>query len=115
MKKTRVNSSSDATRKKLPPALTPEGRESQLISAAMNLAEKQLLDGTATSQVITHFLKLGTEKYEREIEKLRKENALLQAKTESLESAKRMEELYDKAIKSMKDYSGLSGEDEEDI
>lgn len=115
MKKTRVSSDSSVTRKKLAPALTPEGRENQLIALSMDLAEKQLLDGTATSQVITHFLKLGTEKYEREIEKLRKENALLQAKTESLESAKRMEELYDKAIKSMKEYSGYSGDDDEEL
>ena len=115
MKKTRVNSGSEVTRKKLAPALTPEGRENQLIALSMDLAEKQLLDGTATSQVITHFLKLGTEKYEREIEKLRKENALLQAKTESLESAKRVEELYEKALISMKTYSGIGGADDEDV
>lgn len=113
MKKTRVNSSSDVAQKKLAPALTVEGRENQLIALSYNAAEKQLLDGTASAQVITHFLKLGTAKYEMEIEKLKKENALLQAKTESLESAKRVEELYEKALKSMKDYSGINGSDED--
>ena len=96
------------------PALTPEGRENQLISLAVNLAEKQLKEGTASSQVIAHFLKLGSTKERLEKEKLAEENKLLKAKTEALQSAKRVEELYADAIAAMKRYSGNGrGEDDE--
>ena len=94
-----------------PPALTPEGRENQLISLAIDLAEKQLSEGTASSQVITHYLKLGSTKERLEKEKLEKENELLKARTESLQSAKRVEELYKEALNAMKRYSGKSGDD----
>lgn len=94
-----------------PPALTPEGRENQLISLAIDLAEKQLSEGTASSQVITHYLKLGSTKEMLEKEKLEKENELLKAKTESIQSAKRVEELYKAALNAMKRYSGQSGDD----
>lgn len=94
-----------------PPALTPEGRENQLISLAIDLAEKQLSEGTASSQVITHYLKLGSTKERLEKEKLEKENELLKAKTESLQSAKRVEELYKDALNAMRRYSGQAGED----
>ena len=93
-----------------PPALTPEGRENQLISLAIDLAERQLLEGTATSQVITHYLKLGSTKERLEKEKLEKENELLKAKTEALQSAKHVEELYSNALDAMRKYSGQVGE-----
>lgn len=98
------------------PALSPEARENQMISLAVDLAEKQLQEGTASSQVITHFLKLGTTKAQLEKEKIEHENELLKAKTESLQSAQRVEELYSKAISAMRRYGGLGDEeyDEED-
>ena len=98
--------------KKIRPALTPEARENQSIYLATDLAEQQLRDGTASSQVITHYLKLGTtkEKIEREI--LEKQKDLLVAKTEALQSAKRIEELYANAITAMRQYSGHEDEDE---
>lgn len=96
------------------PALTPEARENQLISLAVDLAEKQLQEGTASSQVITHYLKLGSTKTELEKERLAQENKLLKAKTEAMESAKRVEELYSEALNAMRRYSGQSGESEED-
>ena len=77
-----------------PPATSPEARENQLINMAVDLAEQQLRDGTASSQVITHFLKLGTMKEQLEREKLMKENELLRARTESLTAAKNQEERY---------------------
>lgn len=95
------------------PATTPEGRENQLISLAIDLVEKRLLEGTASSQETTHFLKLASSKSRLEIEKLRKENELITAKTEALQSAKRMEELYAEAIKAMQSYSGHGDSDEE--
>lgn len=86
--------------------LTPEARESQLISLAMDLAEQQLRDGTASSQVITEFLKRGSTKAQIEKELLEKQAELAAAKAESLKSAARMEELYAEAMKAMKRYGG---------
>lgn len=94
-----------------PPATTPEGRENQLIAAAVDLAERQILAGNATSQVITHYLKLGTTRERLEQERLRKENDLLQAKVESLASQARVEELYSNALAAMRRYSGQPEED----
>lgn len=88
------------------PAMSPEGRENQLISLAIDRVEQRIVDGTATSQELIHFLKLGSEKNQLEMEKLRKENELLTAKTEAIESGKNILELYDKAIKAMQSYSG---------
>lgn len=84
-----------------------------MISYAIDLAEKQLQEGTASSQVITHFLKLGTSRAELEREKLAHENRLLQAKTEALQSAQRVEELYAQAISAMRKYSGQGDSYEE--
>ncbi|WP_347256082.1 hypothetical protein [Anaerostipes sp. PC18] len=106
MGKSKGKSSSSTSKSKRRPALSPEARENQLISLAYDLAEERLSDKTASSQEVTHFLKLGSSKAQLEKEKLKQENALLAAKTESLESAKRVEELYDKALKAMKSYSG---------
>ena len=94
------------------PALTPEAREGQLISLAVDLAEQQLRDGTASSQVITHYLKLGSTREKLERERLEEENKLLKAKTEALQSQKRMDELYAEAIKAMKNYGGHGETDE---
>ena len=91
---------------KIRPALTPEARENQLIYLATDLAEQQLRDGTASSQVITHYLKLGTTKERIEREILEKQKELISAKTEALQSAKRIEELYTNAIAAMRKYSG---------
>ncbi len=98
-------------KKKRPPARTVEARENQMIDYAVSLAEKQLLEGTASSQVITHYLKLGSTKERLEKEKLIKENELLKAKTEALQSSKRIEELYEKAMKAMLSYRGQEDED----
>lgn len=97
---------------KIRPALTPEARENQLISLAVDLVEQRLLDGTASSQETTHFLKLGSMKNRLEMEKLQEENKLLQARTEALQSAKRVEELYSEAISAMRRYSGNGDPDE---
>ena len=90
---------------KIRPALTPEARESQLISLAVDLVEQRLLNGTASSQETTHFLKLASMKNRLEIQKLQEQNKFLQAKTEALQSAKRIEELYSEAISAMRSYS----------
>ena len=111
MAKVKAASSSSSTRK-IRPALTPEARENQMIALAVDLAEKQLMEGTASSQVITHFLKLGSSKAELEREKLAMENELIRAKTESIQSQKKMEEVYLNALNAMKRYSGHGDDDE---
>lgn len=112
MVKGRAKKSSNPVQKRRP-ALTPDARENQLISLAVDLAEKQLIEGTASSQVIAHYLKLGSSKGRMEVEKLRRENELLRAKTESIESSQRSEELYENALKAMRDYTS-SGFDTDD-
>lgn len=87
-------------------AMTPEARENELISLAVNLAEKQLREGTASSQVITHYLKLGSTKERMEKEMMQEQIKLLTAKTEALQSAKHVEELYTEAIAAFKRYNG---------
>lgn len=101
------------TTRKIRPALTPEARENQMIALAVDLVEQRLLDGTASSQETTHFLKLGSMKNRLEMEKLQEENRLLKARTEALQSAKRVEELYSEAIKAMRRYSGQGSDDDE--
>jgi hypothetical protein len=97
------------------PATTPEGQESRMISYAVNLAEQQLRDGTASAQVITHYLKLATQKSKLEEESIKADLELKKAKTEALQSAKRVEELYSEAIKQMRVYSGTYSEDDEEL
>lgn len=106
----------EGSKKSMRPALTPEARENQLVSLAVDLAEKQLREGTASSQVITHYLKLGSTKERLEKEKLEEENKLLKAKTEALQSQKRVEELYSEAIKAMRSYAGYDdvGDDDDE-
>lgn len=100
--------------RKLPPAKTPEARENQLVAMAVDLAERQLRDGTATSQVITHFLKMGSTKEKIEKEILEKQKELITAKTEALKSQKRIEDLYANALNAMRRYSGVSELDDEE-
>lgn len=89
-----------------PPATTPEGREQQMIGYAFDLAEKQLLDGSASAQVITHFLKFGSSRNNLEEEKLRNENLLLQTRVEQISATAQNSELYAEAINMMKIYTG---------
>lgn len=97
MAKTKTASSSTSQRKRRP-ALTPEARENQMIALAVDLAEKQLLEGTASSQVITHYLKLGTTRERLEKEKIELENELTKAKTEAVNAAKHSDEIYRDAL-----------------
>lgn len=94
------------------PALTPEGRENQLIALAYDLVEQRLRDGTASSQETTSILRLASVKEQLEQEKLRKELKMIEAKTQQLESQANIERLYSEAIKAMKSYSG-QGEDDD--
>lgn len=113
MGRTKSVTAQTAPKQKIRPALTPEAQEQLGISLAMDLAMQQLQDGTASAQVITHFLKLGTEKARLENEKLQAENELTKAKKVALESEERMAVLYENAIKAMQRYSGNADEPEE--
>lgn len=105
---------SSTERKQRRPATTPEGRENQLIALAVDLAEKQLLKGTASSQVISHYLKLGSTKESIEKEILKEQVKLITAKTQAIQSSKNVEALYKNAIKAMRNYSGNGDDDDED-
>ena len=96
------------------PATTPEERENQMISLAVDLAESQMKKGTASAAVITHFLKLATSRESLEQDKLRRENDLLRAKVEALASSARIEDMYDKALRAMRAYRGDEGEEGEE-
>lgn len=98
--------------KKMRPAISPEAEENQLIALATNLARQQLMDGTASSQVITHYLKLGSTRERLERERLEEENKLLRAKTDNLKSLKRSEELMEEALKAFKNYNGQGDPDD---
>lgn len=89
-----------------PPARTLEAREKEMVSLAVELAERQLRDGSASPSVITHYLKLGTSSYELERQKLIHECKLLEAKTENAKSLTRMEEIYQEAFEALRRYQG---------
>ena len=111
MAKAQVASSSGLPQRRRP-AIDPEVREKQLVSRAMDLAEQRLMDGTASSQEIVYFLKLGSQKHQAEMDKLKEENKLLQAKTEHLEASKVSSAMFEDAIKAMRNYQGNGDPDE---
>lgn len=102
----KVKPSTENKQRKLRPALTPEARENQLISLATDLVEKRLIEGTASSQETTHFLKLATQEAKLKLKILEKQEELISAKTESIKSTQRTGELYRDAIIAMRKYSG---------
>ena len=107
-----TNSSPSGKNKSVRPALSPEAREQQMIGRAVDLAEKQLMEGTASTAVIVHYLKLGSSRNKAEMEKLNAENQLNHAKIENMEYMRHSEELTEKAIKAFAKYSGHDDEEE---
>ena len=103
---------SSTTLPRMRPALTPEGREGQMIALAMDLVEQRLRDGTASSQETTHFLKLATEREHTERELAKKQLELMEAKRQQIQSQAKIEELYTNALKAMQKYSGQDEEEE---
>jgi len=99
---------------KSPPAKTPEARENQIAALAYDAAEKQIRNGTASSQVLTHFLKMSSTKEKLERKLLEKNVELITAKTDALKSGKYVEELYKNALDAMRTYSGAKRGDEDD-
>ena len=100
-------------RRRKPPAKTPEQRENDMINLALDLAEEQLRQGTATSQVITHYLKLATTREKLEKEQIEQKNLLLRTQVESMESSQKIEAMYEEAIRAFRGYSGTDEYDED--
>lgn len=113
MARTKSPNSPSQNARSVRPALSPEARENQLISMAYDLVEQRLLDGTASSQETTHFLKLASRKAKLEAERLEYENELIKAKTQSLRDQADMKARYADAIAAMRRYGGHEAEDEE--
>lgn len=109
-KRATTNSKSSESSSSRPP-LTPEAQENYMIALATNLAEQQLRDGTASAQVITHYLKLGSTKERAERELLAKQTELAEAKAENIRSTKRDSEMYERVIAAMRSYSGSDEEE----
>lgn len=109
----RVARPSEPSKRKLPPAKTQEARENQLTSLAFDLVEKRMIEGTATSQETTHFLKLGSTREKLERRKLEAEIKLQDARVDAIASQKRTEELFAEAIKAMRSYQGIEMSDED--
>ncbi len=93
------------------PARTPQTKENQMISLAFDLAEKKLRNGSASSQLITHFLKLATVKEQLENDRLRADLDLARAKIKYMESQETSQEMYEKALRAFCDYSGTEYEE----
>lgn len=102
----RRTSEANSSKTRRRPGTTPEAREKQLTSLAVDLAEEQLRNKTASAQVITHYLKMGSSREALEQERLRNENILLKVKKENMEAERRTEELYAEALIAMKRYQG---------
>lgn len=98
---------------KIQPTLSIEAREARLISLAEDLAEQQLRDGTASSQLITHYLKLGSTRERLEKKLLAEQVELASAKKDNIRAQARQDEMYEAALKAMKRYNGDMDEDEE--
>lgn len=113
MGKVKASSSPEPIKKSIRPALTPESRENQMIALAMDLVEQRLLNGTASSQETTHFLKLGTTIARLEKEKVENENKLLQAKVKAYESQERGDAKYDEVLRALRTYNGHEVDDDD--
>ena len=97
------------------PELDPEARQAQMINLAIRQAEEQLRAGTASSQIVVHYLKLATAREKKELEILDKQAELIKAKTEMLAAQKETEKMYKEAIEAMKLYNGFGVDEGEEI
>lgn len=102
----RAKEPEDSSRRRRRPATTPEASENEMIALSVDLAKKQLREGTASAQVISHYLKLGSSRERLEQEQLARKNALLEVQKDAIASAQRVEDLYAKALDAMRSYAG---------
>ena len=97
------------------PAISSEARDAQMSALAYDLVEQRMRDGTATSQETCYFLKLSCPQQKLDVEKKKKEIELLEAKTEQIKAAKRLDEVYSEAISAFKLYGGEQDDEEEEL
>lgn len=100
------------------PAMSVEANDNEMISLANKCAREQLRNGTASSQIICHYLKQGSERERLAVEQARADLELTRAKTKAIESSERIESMFAKALSAFSDYRGDSegdDDDEEDI
>ena len=109
----RRRTTSEASETSRAPARTPQERENQLIRLAVDLTERQLMEGTASAQVISHYLKLGSSRERLEQERLKHEVSLLETKRQAMESEMRTAELIDNALEAMRKYTGNAPDPEQ--
>lgn len=105
----------EPTKRRRPPAKTPEARENQLINLAYDQAELLMIEGRAGAPIIVHFLKMGTERDKLEIERLRNESEYLKKKTEMVDQGERMEALVREATEAMTMYRGDAEPEEYEV
>jgi hypothetical protein len=98
-----------------PPATTLEGREDQLTAQAYDLVEKRIRDGTASAQETVHFLKVGSRVNQLQLQKLERENEVLRARLAESEARRSSEDIYAKALRAFKGYSGEEPIDPEEF
>lgn len=108
------NYDEDFSQPSITPAMTPEDQEDQLISLAVDLAVKRLREGTASNQLVSEIIKLGTTKERLAKEKLQRENEMLRAKTEAIEASRRNGEMYAEALRAMREYAGVQAIEDDD-
>ena len=108
-----IKNTTESPPRKMRPAIDPEARENQMISIAEDLAEQRLLDGTASNQLIVHYLKLGTTRERLEKKRIEQEIELQKAKTKALANAEEIKVLYENALKAMRNYGGYGDPDDE--
>ena len=114
MAKARGNNPDPPMKRKIRPSQDPAVRESQLIALAIDRVEQRIIDGTATSQELVHFLRLGTQEKQLEMEKLRHENELLKEKTSAIKAQKESAVMFAEAIAAMQSYRPPMDEEEDD-
>lgn len=113
MAKMKATKSNDTPKAPIRPALTPEALDNQMISLTYDLVKQRLVDGTASSQETTHFLKLATTKVKLENKLLEAQTAVAMAKKDAIQSQQRSEEMFRDAMRAFRRYSG-QGDDGED-
>lgn len=84
---------------------TPEGREIVLQALAFDLAEKRLIDGSASSAEIVYLLKSSTTRERLEIKRLENENLLALAKVEQIRAQQGQSEMMEQALQAFSTYS----------
>lgn len=94
------------------PLMSVQAREEQIAGYALDCAERQIREGTASPSVLVHFLRATSTKEALERQLLEQQNELLRVKRESAELQMQSESKYNEALQAFRGYSGTSEEPE---